>query len=755
MEILIIIVCLIVGVIILGNIIDYNDKKKSEKAYADETAKARLNMHNHVYLSKGESYDGWCLVKLGDFRFAFVNSNGQYLGNFLFTNATPFKNGTAIVSLIGRGYCIIRSDGSFALSPEKEQNVERYIKPLFGDYYLLSRRFPIKKDTVYYKYYIVKRDGTVLTKTPFDKYLDFEDGIFRVQTGSLISEISESGSLLNPPFRKKIEIGKGLFKVMQEEYRWGIYDSNTKQIIIPCRYSEISYVPLFDHFILKTYKEDNPSCKSYVIDRNGNQIVPPLYSDISVYGNKFYHIGNFRSEGTGLLCGLCDIKGNVLIQPNFQDIWIGDTGFMVSSRNGRCGIVNHAGFSALEYDSYKCVYLSTWDFPVTHNSSDFKGNPQSVAYKCHPTYLIVCKNNKYGVVNVSGKIVLPLEYDSIKDCEDDNNKPSCYIIQKGTKFGVANLSGQIVVPIEYEEIEDKMDVGTSIYTPLHHLGADSTIEQDMEEINHYDEYCRGKARYFILYKNGVKSIVTQNNVSFIPQKTREELIKERYIEKNSKTSSIAPYNKNNTIASSSSISEECKGTQYQKQEYILFFDTETTGLPADYNAPASDTSNWPRLVQLSWILTDNTFNIIEKQDLIIRPEGFKIPSSVSRLHGITTERALIEGISLNEALNKFKQDLLKSSLCVGHNISFDKKIIASELFRLNLPDFLSSKKSVCTMRTTVDLCKIPGKFGYKYPKLQELYKVLFGLTFEDAHNAMSDVSATVKCFIELRKRHIL
>jgi DNA polymerase III epsilon subunit-like protein len=37
---------------------------------------------------------------------------------------------------------------------------------------------------------------------------------------------------------------------------------------------------------------------------------------------------------------------------------------------------------------------------------------------------------------------------------------------------------------------------------------------------------------------------------------------------------------------------------------IVFFDTETTGLPRDYNAPSSKLDNWPRLVQLAWIVSD-------------------------------------------------------------------------------------------------------------------------------------------------------
>ena len=58
---------------------------------------------------------------------------------------------------------------------------------------------------------------------------------------------------------------------------------------------------------------------------------------------------------------------------------------------------------------------------------------------------------------------------------------------------------------------------------------------------------------------------------------------------------------------------------------FLFFDTETTGLPQRWNAPVTNVDNWPRLVQLAWIMCDDKGNIIEERSDIIKPEGFSIP----------------------------------------------------------------------------------------------------------------------------------
>ena len=43
---------------------------------------------------------------------------------------------------------------------------------------------------------------------------------------------------------------------------------------------------------------------------------------------------------------------------------------------------------------------------------------------------------------------------------------------------------------------------------------------------------------------------------------------------------------------------------------FLIFDTETIGLPKNYNAPYSDLANWPRMVQLAWQIHSATGEIV-------------------------------------------------------------------------------------------------------------------------------------------------
>ena len=184
----------------------------------------------------------------------------------------------------------------------------------------------------------------------------------------------------------------------------------------------------------------------------------------------------------------------------------------------------------------------------------------------------------------------------------------------------------------------------------------------------------------------------------------------------------------------------------------LFFDTETTGLPKNWKAPVTDLNNWPRLVQLAYLFYDKNGNKISGGDFIIKPEGYIIPSDVSRIHGISTERAMKEGKDLAIVLQTFQTLVTQAEYLVAHNMSFDEKIVGAEFLRQKMTDILSSKRKICTMQSTTNFCAIPGQYGNKWPKLSELHYKLFRTGFEEAHNAAVDINATAKCFWELKRR---
>lgn len=183
----------------------------------------------------------------------------------------------------------------------------------------------------------------------------------------------------------------------------------------------------------------------------------------------------------------------------------------------------------------------------------------------------------------------------------------------------------------------------------------------------------------------------------------------------------------------------------------LFFDTETTGLPRNWKAPVTDLNNWPRLVQLAWLFYDKKGDRISGKDYIVKPEGFTIPKDVSKIHGISTDRANKEGTSLSIVLYDFQLMIDQAEFLVAHNMSFDEKIVGAEFLRCKMPNSIATKKRICTMESTTNFCAINGLYGYKWPKLSELHYKLFRTRFEEAHNSAVDITATVKCFWELKR----
>ena len=189
----------------------------------------------------------------------------------------------------------------------------------------------------------------------------------------------------------------------------------------------------------------------------------------------------------------------------------------------------------------------------------------------------------------------------------------------------------------------------------------------------------------------------------------------------------------------------------------LIFDTETTGLPQNFNAPLSDSDNWPRMVQIAWQLHDENGELIENQDYIIKPEGYDIPFNATRIHGISTKMAQEQGRDLQEVLEEFTEVLKKTKVVAGHNIDFDYKIVGAELFRKGIENTLEKTPSADTMELGTDFCQLSGgKNGrYKSPKLEELYEKLYGKKFDEAHNAAADVNATAQVFFEMMRIGII
>jgi DNA polymerase-3 subunit epsilon len=180
---------------------------------------------------------------------------------------------------------------------------------------------------------------------------------------------------------------------------------------------------------------------------------------------------------------------------------------------------------------------------------------------------------------------------------------------------------------------------------------------------------------------------------------------------------------------------------------ILFYDTETTGLP-NWKIP-SESPEQPHIVQLAAILVDaNTKVIMQSMSVIIKPDGWTIPQETIDIHGITNELAAEVGISEKLALETLEA-MRGNSLRVAYNKTFDQRIV-----RIGMKRYLSDEQiekwhqkddHECAMRMAQKL------IGGKNPKLVEAYKDLVGKEMIGAHNAMSDTLGCMEVYFAIKE----
>jgi len=190
----------------------------------------------------------------------------------------------------------------------------------------------------------------------------------------------------------------------------------------------------------------------------------------------------------------------------------------------------------------------------------------------------------------------------------------------------------------------------------------------------------------------------------------------------------------------------------------LFFDIETTGLPPRGVNPSENTFDKYdkcRIISIAWILRDESI-VYSQNYMIVDPGQSYMYEKIGAefIHHISRKMIVDYGKPVEEVLALFMKDVKSADTVIAHNLFFDRTITVAELYRMGdtiNAMILQEASGVCTMLSTVDIVKCPGKFSssYKWPKLQELYKFLFDENFENAHCALDDVFAMVKCYYKI------
>jgi len=185
----------------------------------------------------------------------------------------------------------------------------------------------------------------------------------------------------------------------------------------------------------------------------------------------------------------------------------------------------------------------------------------------------------------------------------------------------------------------------------------------------------------------------------------------------------------------------------------LFFDTETSGLPAF--AKPSDDPCQPHLLQIAWILAEEDGTEVETFSTLVKPyPGCIIGEEAFKAHGISVRKATEEGMDGSAATDRFFEMVFRAERVIGHNVTFDIRMMRIHSAKAHGFKWECPVPYVCTMRSATPIIKLPptpkmiaaGFTKFKAPNLGECVRFFFNEELDGAHDALVDVRACKRVY---------
>lgn len=332
---------------------------------------------------------------------------------------------------------------------------------------------------------------------------------FVLEKNAMLGVIDNTGKVIIEPKYAKIDIPNpttDLFICLEDMSKTNYKAINSKGENLYNQYDSVSaieinelssYVP-YEKSVLR-YKEAN---YYGLIDLNGKKITDAIYEEISSIE---YKEGFLKVKKNGKY-GVINIAGKVVIPANYDDITSDGyynnnvkytaSGFILRTKTDsgyKYGYANKQGKVTIEpmYDELNRIN-------EIENEKD--------------TYLTISTNGKKGIIK-NKKQIIECKYD---DIEYDSNA-NLLILNDNSKYGVCDLSGNQILPIDYDSIS---------------FGGDyiNTTKNDEKKI--FDLKGNALNTNFISHKhvNDNCSIIIDNNGLYnIVDNSNNKLLKKDYI----------------------------------------------------------------------------------------------------------------------------------------------------------------------------------------------------------------------------------
>lgn len=319
---------------------------------------------------------------------------------------------------------------------------------------------------------ILKKDdgaGKIISKSYFASYKDNKWGVIDSQ-GNTVIDPSYQEMIIIPNSKSAVFICTYDINYETGEYKTKVLNQKNEEIFKD--YDKIEAIQNIDQnnnlwyeqSVLKVSKDG----KYGLIDLTGKKIIETEYEEIiPVVGIE----NSFKVKKDGKY-GIADGDGKIVVQPQYNDIDIlgkdNKSGFIVKDETGKCGIIDYSNNVVLQnqYESIQKVYGNDL-YVVTTSGKQKVVNKENTdvlttgfdsveqILSSQENAVIYKKDNKYGIMSLSGEKLIEAQYDSLKEA-----KVGMFIAQSGNLFGIISINRDSKLGFDYSSIvyNEKADI---------------------------------------------------------------------------------------------------------------------------------------------------------------------------------------------------------------------------------------------------------------------------------------------------------
>lgn len=362
-----------------------------------------------------------------DERYGYIDKKGNLVIKPQFDYKGNFVNGFAVITQKDLTTVVIDTNGNKLL--ELQGNYPKWINerkyPSHAYPFSFNDNRLAVLDTTTNKYGFVDNSGEWVINPKFRHVTDFSEGLAAV------------GFWDNDPNKSLLTNSEEYYKHLAS-IKWGFIDTNGV-MVIDTQYREVSA------FNMGICLVDNK-----FIDQNGNEINPDTVSNQDLHcrlqseNSKFHYQegGKYISPNTkfnscGIVArenydgmssngkyGYIDCQNNWIIAPKFQNArWFveGNAGVQRKISHGKFdwGFINCQGDTVINFQ-----YQAVGDF--------------------YDGVVPVCKNGKWGIVDVNNETIVPFEYDNEWPIVTYEFKDGLILMYKDEKQYYLNTKGELI-----------------------------------------------------------------------------------------------------------------------------------------------------------------------------------------------------------------------------------------------------------------------------------------------------------------------